>query len=118
MKRRILDIRIRPPWCPREPFKEEQFDIVHDFFYGKHADGTDFPDSTLFLGTGFEIGGTHEDWGFGIYRKRGDGTMVLLGSGRTIYKAIIKAKKILKCEHDYDERGWCKNCGTHVTFFK
>lgn len=117
MKRRIPDIRTRPPWCPREPLKEEQFDIIRNFLFGKHRDRTDFPDSTLFIGTGFEIGGTHEDWGFGIFRKSGK-ELKLLASGRTIYEAIEKAKVILKCTHEYDERGWCVHCKTHITLFK
>jgi hypothetical protein len=95
---------------------ESEHLIIHDFLYGKHKDRIDFPDSTLFIGTGFEIGGTHEDWGFGVYKKRGT-EMILIGQGRGILEAINEAKKRLKCEHDYKDNGWCKlNCGTHKSF--
>lgn len=93
---------------------KDYYKTIHDFLYGKHKDGYDFPDSTLYIGTGFEIGGTHEDWGFGVFKKT-EGKMILIGQGRDIISAINMAKTRLKCQHEYNEHGWCK-CGAHKSF--
>jgi len=89
--------------------------MVHDFLYGGHmADGKfRFPDSTLFIGTGFELGGAYEDWGFGVFRWTKEG-MQCIASGRSLADAIIKARDRLVCEHEWDDRGWCSKCHGHV----
>lgn len=39
---------------------------IRDFLMGGHLgrEYSDFPDSTLYVGTAFEVGGTYENWGF------------------------------------------------------
>lgn len=72
-----------------------------------------FPDSTLFIGTGFELGGAYEDWGFGVFRWT-KGGMQCIASGRSLTDAITRARDRLVCEHEWDDRGWCSKCHGHV----
>jgi len=92
------------------PAEEDR--LIQKFLYGGHKDSFDFPDSSLFIGTGFEIGGTHETWGFGVFKKVND-KMITISEGRDILSAIEKAKKVFKCEHDYDKFNRCNKCNTH-----
>lgn len=91
--------------------------VVRNFLYGGHINDDKFrmPDSSLFIGTGFEIGGTYEDWGFGVF-KYSNNKMNLIASGRTIEEAITKAQKLFICDHEWGDNGWCNKCKGHKTF--
>jgi len=93
--------------------------IIKDFLYGGHINDGKFrmPDSSLFIGTGFEIGGTHEDWGFGVFKFK-DGKMNLLASGRTPEIAITKTQELLACDHVWEDNGWCHKCKGHKNFLE
>lgn len=94
-------------------------DKVKEFLYGRHINDGKFrmPDSSLFIGTGFEIGGTYEDWGFGVFRFK-DGKMNCIAAARTIEDAIKKAQDKLSCDHIWEENGWCNKCKGHKTFLE
>lgn len=87
-------------------------DSVTNFLYHNPKGKIQFPDSTIYIGTGFEIGGTYEDWGFGVYQfqpsqkdeKTGQTlfTKKLIAEGRTIEQAINKAIQYYK-DKDYDK---------------
>jgi hypothetical protein len=67
--------------------------IVTDFLYWKPQGGTGFPNNNIMIGVDFEIGGTYEDWGFGVYdvsydKEKNAYTKKCLASGRTLESAI------------------------------
>lgn len=78
------------------------------FLYGGHKTGINWPDTQIMLGVDFEIGGCHEDYGFGVYLVEYVSPSVrptvytkrCIASGRTLQEAIIKARK-----HFEDEPG-------------
>jgi hypothetical protein len=77
-----------------------------------------FPDSNLLIGTGFEVGGVYESWGFVVYRKKdyADGRWKLesVATGRTIQAATDRAREVLRREF-YEDGGRekCWRCGVN-----
>ena len=68
--------------------------MVKDFLYGGHFGNKykDFPDSTLYIGTSFEVGGTYEDWGFVVKKWQGkDKGFKLIATHRHLKGVIEKA---------------------------
>lgn len=77
-----------------------------------------FPDSSLLIGTAFEVGGSYENWGFVVYRKKdyADGRWKLetVAAGRTIQAATDKARDRLRREfHKNDQKEKCWRCGVN-----
>lgn len=85
-----------PEWQRREKDKTSDSDVVK-FLKGEHRGKKEFPDSTLFIGTGYEIGGAYEDWGFGVF-KLIDGKLTEISSAKTLDSAIAQARMRLQAE--------------------
>lgn len=54
----------------RIEFDKSETRTIRDFLMGGHQgrEYSDFPDSNLYIGTAFEVGGAYENWGFVVRR--------------------------------------------------
>ena len=73
--------------------------VVREFLYGGHFGRKyyDFPDSTLYIGTAFEVGGAYEDWGF-VVKKWSEGKLKTIAAHRDLKGVIEKAIRNLNQE--------------------
>ena len=70
-------------------FKGDE-DLASDFLYWNPLGGG-MPDSSIWIGVDFEVGGAYEDWGFVIKRTHQQGEDII-ATARTLKEAIEKAR--------------------------
>ena len=91
-----------------KPIPETKSSDVEDFLrYGGKQNC--FPNTNLFIGMEFGIGGASEDFGFGVYHIKGD-KHVLIGAGMTLSAALAEARKRINCAHELNKHDRCVYC--------
>lgn len=92
--------------------------LVYNFLRSNNTKGVGFPDLNVYIGTGYEIGGAVDDFGYGVYKlyHTTDGDKLkLLVEDKKLLTLFTKAEKVLTCSHEFDALNWCTNCKTHKT---